>query len=134
HHGGNVGAALQGLVDVVLQGDVLAAAHAFIGGNHRAAVGVEDAVAQGVRGKTAKHHGVDCADAGAGQHGVGRLRDHGHVDAHPVAFLHATRFQHVGQAADMVVQLVVGDLGGLAGVVAFPDDGDLLATLLQMPV
>jgi hypothetical protein len=120
--------------DVVLQRDVLAAAHAFVGSDHGAAVGIEDAVAQGVRGEAAEHHRVHGADACAGEHGVGCFGDHRHVDAHAVAFLHATVFQHVGQAADVVVQFVVGDVRGFGGVVAFPDDGDLFAALFQVTV
>ncbi|MNR14695.1 hypothetical protein D3C85_1311820 [compost metagenome] len=34
----------------------------------------------------------------------------------------------------MAVQFVVGDVGGFSGIVAFPDQGDLLAALRQMPV
>ncbi|MCY1447022.1 hypothetical protein D9M71_636230 [compost metagenome] len=34
----------------------------------------------------------------------------------------------------MAVQLAVGDLRGFGGVVAFPDDGDLVAALFQVAV
>ena len=34
----------------------------------------------------------------------------------------------------MLVELVVGDLLVVIGIVAFPDDRDLIAALLQMPV
>jgi hypothetical protein len=34
----------------------------------------------------------------------------------------------------MLVQFAVGDLPVIVGIVAFPDDGDLIAALLQMPV
>ncbi|MNZ76278.1 hypothetical protein D3C78_947790 [compost metagenome] len=134
HHRGNIGAVLQRLVDVLLQRDVLATAHALVGGDHGAAVGVEYAVAQGIGGEAAEYHRVHGADACAGEHGVGRLGDHRHVDADPIAFLHAALFQHVGQATHMAVQLAVGDLRGFGGVVAFPDEGDLVAALFQVAV
>jgi hypothetical protein len=50
------------------------------------------------------------ADARAGQHGVGRLRDHRQVDGDAVALLDAVRLQHVGEAADLVVQFAIGDV------------------------
>ena len=42
-------AAGQGLVDVLFQRDAFAAAHAFIGSDHRTAVGIKDTVAQGIQ-------------------------------------------------------------------------------------
>lgn len=59
----------QGFVDVLFQWDAFTATHAFIGGDHGAAVGIENTVSQGIGGETAKHHRVDGADAGAGEHG-----------------------------------------------------------------
>ncbi|MCY1530879.1 hypothetical protein D9M68_660860 [compost metagenome] len=134
HHRRDVRAVVQRLVDVLLQRNVLAAANAFVGGDHGAAVGIEDAVTQGVRGEAAEYHRMHGADTRAGEHGVGRFGNHRHVDAHAVALFHATALEHVGQAGDMAVQLAIGDLRGFAGVVAFPDDGDLLAALLQVAV
>ena len=40
----------------------------------------------------------------------------------------------VGQFAHFSMQLVVGDVGVIVGVVAFPDDGDLVATGGQVAV
>ena len=77
---------------------------------------------------------MDGADAGTGQHGIGRFRHHGHVDGDHVALLDAARLHGVGQAADVLVQFLIGDLGVVLGVVAFPDDGDLIAALGQVPV
>ncbi|MNV18867.1 hypothetical protein D3C71_1097050 [compost metagenome] len=134
HHGAHVRTALQRLVDVLFQRHEFAAAHAFIGGDHGAAVGVEYPVAQRVRGETAEHHRMHRTDPRAGEHGVGRFGNHRHVDAHAVAFLHATAFEHVGQAADVVMEFFVGDLGGFGGIVAFPDDRDLIAAFFQVPV
>ena len=47
------------------------------------------------------------ADAGAGQHGDGQLRDHRHVDGDAVAGLDAQPLEDVGELADLAVQLLV---------------------------
>ena len=76
-------------------------------------------------------HGTD---AGAGEHGIGSLGDHRHVDGDAVTFLDAVLLQHIRQTADIVVELVIGDLLVDIGIVAFPDDRRALAMRLQMPV
>src|SRR5690606_40753084 len=48
-------------------------------------------------------------DAGAGQHGHYRLRDHRHVDGDAVAQAHALRPEHVREAADLLEELPVRD-------------------------
>src|SRR5215467_587533 len=77
---------------------------------------------------------MDGADAGAGQHRVSRLRDHRQVDRDPVALLGATRLEHIRKPADLRVKLPVGDLAVLLWVVAFPDDGDLIAAPREMAI
>ena len=77
---------------------------------------------------------MDRADARAGEHGVGRLRNHRQVDGDAIALLDIAVAQHVGHAADLIVQLAIGDLLRVLGVVAFPDDGDLVAALGEMAV
>ncbi len=84
----HVGAAFERLVGIGLERHLLAAADGLVGGDDGAAVGVEDAVAQGVGGEAAEHHRVNGADAGAGEHGHGRFGHHGHVDGYRVALLH----------------------------------------------
>lgn len=42
--------------------------------------------------------------------------------------------QHIGQTADVIIELVIGDLLVDIGIVAFPDDRRALAMRLQMPV
>ena len=78
----------------------LAAAHAFIGGDDKLGLAILDAVGEAIRRKAAEHHGMDGADARAGQHGVGGLGDHRHVDGDAVALLDAVLLQHIGEAAD----------------------------------
>ena len=93
-----------------------------------------DAAGERIRREAAEHDRMDGADARAGEHRVGRFRDHRHVDGDAVALLDAVLLQHIGEAADMPVELVIGDLAVVVGIVAFPDDRRLVAALLQMPV
>ena len=72
--------------------------------------------------------------ARAGEHGVGRLRDHRHVDGDAVALGDVAVAQDVGHPAYFVVQLLIGDLLVVLGIVAFPDDRDLIGARGQMPV
>ena len=77
--------------------------------------------------KPAEHDGVDGADARAGQHGVDELGHHGHVDADPVAAADAVGEEHVGDPADVVLQLAVRDVAVGAHLVLGPDDRGAVA-------
>jgi hypothetical protein len=77
---------------------------------------------------------VDGPDTGTGQHGVGGLRDHRHVDAHPVAFLHTAGLERVGELAHVFLQFAVGNVLAVCGVVSLPDQGRLVGALRQVPV
>src|SRR3984893_18713880 len=74
------------------------------------------------------------ADAGAGQHGVGGLGNHRHIDRDPVALLGAARLEHIGEPAHLGAKLPVSDLAVIPRIVAFPDDGNLIAALGKMAV
>ena len=67
------------------------------------------------------------SDAGAGEHGHRQLGDHGQVDADPIALLHPELLQNVGEAADLAQQFPVGQAAIVIGVVALPEDRDLIA-------
>ena len=116
----------EGLVGVGLLRDRLAAAHRLVLGDDERGLAVLDAVAQRLRGEAAEDDAVDRADAGAGEHRDRQLGDHRQVDRDPVALLDAVLAQHVGEAADLRVQLLVG-VGLVAAVVALPDDRGLVA-------
>jgi len=133
-HAADRRATAQGLVDVLLERDAFAAAYAFVGGDHGAAVGIENAVAQGIRREAAEHHRVDGTDACASEHGIRGFWNHRHVDAHPVALVHTSCLQRIGQAADLAVQLTVADGLGVLGVVTLPQQGGLLAALGQVTI
>ena len=74
------------------------------------------------------------ADARAGEHGEGGLRNHRQIDGDAVAFLDAVLLEHIGEAADFLMQLGVSDVARDGGIVAFPDDRDLVRARRQMPV
>src|SRR3954447_13699858 len=77
---------------------------------------------------------MNSADPRAGQHRVGGLRNHRQIDGDAVAFLDIARAQDVGETADLIMQLTVGDVPGLRGIVTLPDAGDLIAALVEVPV
>ncbi len=92
------------------------------------------AILDALRAEAAEDDGVNRAEPGAGQHGDGRLGDHRHVDEHAIALPDVIALQDVGEAADLAVQLRVGDRARLARL-AFPDDRRLvLGRSAQMPV
>ena len=96
-------------------------------GDHDGRCAVCDPARERVRGEAAEHHGVDRADAGAGEHRHRSLGNHRQVDRDPVALLDAERAQRVRQPADPVVELSIGHPLALVRVVAFPDDRRLVA-------
>ena len=126
--------ALDGGVHVHLERNLAAAAQALVGGDDEGGLGVLDAARQRIRREAAEHDRVDRPEPRAGEHGIGRFRDHRHVDRDPVALLDAAVAHDVGHAADLVVKLTVGDRLRLGRVVAFPDDRDLVAAGVEMPV
>ena len=133
-HAGDVAGALGGLVDIGLERHLAAAAQAFVGGDDDVDFAVLDAAGERIRREAAEHHRMDRADARAGEHRERRLGDHRQIDGDAVALLDAARLEHIGEAADLVVQLAIGDLAVVLGIVAFPDDRDLVAALREMAV
>ena len=121
----------QRLVDVLLERNGLAAAPAFVGRDDDLAVAIVDAAGDRFRREAAEDHRMHRADARAGQHRHRRVGHHRHVDGDAVALLDALRLEHIGEAADPLVQLRVGDLGVGAGRVALPDDRRLVAARLR---
>ena len=124
----------QRVIDVFLQRDGATGAQPFIRGDHQARAGVDNASGHCLRREAAKNHRVDGADAGAGQHRHRGFRHHRHIDGDHVAFFNPEAEQHIGEAAHVRMQFTVGDVLALAGVVAFPDDGGLIAALGEVAV
>ena len=103
-----------GLVQQMLVGHDLAAAHAGLGRYDHLGSGVIDARGQRTGGETAEHHRVDGADARTRQHRESGLGNHRHVDQHAVAAAHAERLQDGRRALDLALQF--GEGVGLLGV------------------
>ena len=119
------------VVHVLLERHHGAAAEAAVGGDDQLGLRVLDAVGDGLRAEAAEDHRVHRADAGAGQHGDGGLGHHRQVDEDAVARLDAVALEHIGEPADLVVELLVGERALLArlagrGGLAFPDQGRLV--------
>ena len=112
----------------------LAAARARVGADDHLRLRVLDARGQRAAGEAAEHHAVDGADACAGQHREGGLRDHGHVDEHAVAALHAQFDQHRRRALHLGVQFAKGIAALAARLGRDRDERRLLAALGQVPV
>ena len=71
------------------------------------------------------------ADAGAGQHGDGSFRNHGHVQRYAVALDHPQRTQAVREPADLLIKVPVGDVAGHGRVVALEQQRRTVATLRE---
>ena len=115
----------QTFVDYGLEGQLFTAAHLEVGGDDSDRTRVNDALIQSLGGKTAEHHAVGGADAGAGLHGNHAFDRHGHVNQHAVAAVYATGSERVGELAHPGQQLFVADAVDGA-VVGFKDDGGLV--------
>ncbi|CCK16116.1 hypothetical protein BN136_2126 [Cronobacter universalis NCTC 9529] len=136
HHMFHAGDAriFQRVIDVFLKRNGTAGAHAFIGRDNETRAGVDNAPGDGFRRKAAENNRVHRADTGAGEHRHGGFRHHRHIDGDHIAFLNAEIGQRVCEAADIAVEFAIADVFALGGVVAFPDDGGLIAALVEMPV
>jgi len=112
----------------------LAAARAGICADHHLRRGVLDARGERVRGEAAEHHGMDRADAGAGQHRERSFRDHGHVDQDAVALAHAEGLQHGGHALHFLLQLAEAVHMLLVRLAGDVDQGRLVAARGHVPI
>ena len=121
-------------VDIGLERHLAAAAQALVRGDDEDRLRVLDAAGERVGREAAENHGMDGAEPCAGEHRIGRLGDHRHVDRDPVALGDAAVAHDIRHAADLVVQLPIGDMLRFARVVALPDDRHLVGPRRQVPV
>ena len=122
-------------IHIGFQRDFFAATQAFVGGDDELAGAVGHAVGNRVGCKAAKHHHMDCADTGAGQHRDGRLRDHRQINGHPVALANTQIAQCVGQLANTRMQLAVGEfLYRRVWAVGLENQRGFVAAFFQMPI
>src|SRR5438552_3874942 len=77
---------------------------------------------------------MDRADAGTGEHRHRDLGDHRQIDRDAVALPNPPRLQRVGEPANRLVQLAVGDAAVLARIIALPQYRRLLGALWQVSI
>ena len=116
---------LQRLVHDGLEGDNFPAPPSAVRRDDRGGSGVLKPVEDGLGGETAEYDIVHRANAGAGEHRDGGLRDHRHVDQDAILRFHPARQQDVGELADLAVELGIGDGAGIARL-SLPDDRSLV--------
>ena len=121
-------------IDGLLEAQAAAAASSLVGGHHQLGACIDNAVTDGLRAESSEDDRVDGADPRAGEHRVGKLRNHGHVNAHPVASADAVITEDVGDPAHLVLELTVGDVLIFARFVFDPDDGVLIAPFMEVSV
>ncbi len=122
------------LVDEVLVGNRLAAAHSGIRGDHHLRRRVVDPRGEARRGEAAEDHRVDRADARAGEHGERRLGDHRHVDQHAIAAPHVLRLEDGREPVHLGGKLAVGVAPVLAGLGRDIDQRRLVAARGEMSI
>src|SRR4029079_15791757 len=132
--GSDTAGLLAGLVDIGLERNLAAAAHALVGGNDAGGLAVLDAAGDRVRREAAENDRMDRADARAGEDGGRPLWESRHVDGDAVAFLDAARLQHVRETADLGVQLLLSEFFVVLRIVAFPENGGLVTAFGQVTV
>ena len=125
HHLLDAGRSVQRVVGVLLEGNDAAASPAPVGGDQQLRLRVVDPVAQGLGAEPPEHHAVGRPDAGAGQHGDGKLGGHGQIDGHPVALPDAQALEPIGELADLAQQVAIGVHLPVPRL-ALPDDGRLV--------
>ncbi len=82
---------------------------------------VVNAALQRIDREATKHHRMDRADLGTGQHGKDDLRHASHIDRDAVAFPHAHGFDDVCHAAHFAVHGVIGIGLVQLAIFTFPD-------------
>ena len=112
-------------VDGGFECDDLAAAPSAIGGDDHAGAGVFESIDDGLGGEAAEDDRVHRANAGTGKHRDSRFGDHRQINQHAIASLHAALFEHISKAADIAMELRVGDDAFVAGL-TFPNDRGLV--------
>ena len=119
------GVPFQGMVDILLKGDELAATVAAVCGDDELRAGVGQTVLDALGAESAEDDAMNGSDPGAGQHRDGGLGDQGHVDKDAVPLLDSVALEHIGKLANLAVKLAVGDDLFVTGL-PFPDDGRLV--------
>ena len=107
----------EGIVDDLLQADVLALAVRRVGREHEARAARRDAIRERLRAKAGEHHRVDGADPDGGEHQHDRFDRRRHVDRDPVALADAHPAQRGRRPLDLVPELRIGEHTPFAALV-----------------
>ena len=123
----------QRLVHILLERHHGAPPKAAVGGDDKFGLGILDPVGDGLGAEPTEDDGVNGTDAGAGEHGDGGFRDHRQVDEHAIARRDAVALEHVGESADLMMKLFIGEDAFLArfvggGWLALPDQRGLVGS------
>ena len=125
---------LQGVIDILLEGNELTAAVATVGRDDHLGPAVGKPVLDALGAEAAEDHAVNRADAGAGQHGDRGLGNEGHVEKDTVPLLHAVALEDICEFADLAVELAVSQ-NLFVTRFPLPDDRGLVRTRpLQMAI
>ena len=74
------------------------------------------------------------ANARAGEHGIGRLGDHRHINRNTITLTNTLLFQHIGEAAYFFMKLAICDFRCLIRLVTFPDNRNIFAPRDKMAI
>ena len=129
------GCGLEGLIHIGLERQGLAAPVEAVGGDDNLGLGIVYTAVQAAGGESGEDDGVNGTYLGAGEHGDGKLGDHGQIGHDSVSLLHAHTLQSIGHFVDLSVELIVGDGPGVAHWLANEVVGYLVPVSgLGMPV
>src|SRR5262249_28388619 len=107
------------------QAHALASTIADISSENDACLSIFNAAAQGLHAEAGVNHGVDGADARAGQHGNHAFQIQRHINNDAVTFLHPQGLQRIGGTGNEVQELAVSHLP-FGAIFACPDVGDFI--------
>src|SRR2546430_2398175 len=121
------------LVGVRLKWRRAAAAPPFVGRDEEFRAAILDPSGERVGREAAKYYRMDRADPRACEHRVGRLGNHRQIDRDRVALLDAMRLEDIGEAADLAVEFLVGNMFRILPGIAFPNDCGAVLCPEHMP-
>ena len=121
-----LGVSVKRLVGHLLERNDRSAPVTAVSGHQNRRLRVVDAVAKRLGAESAEHHGVDRADTGASEHRDGELGNQRQIQRHAIAFADAELLQHVGELADLAVQIPIRQRAPIAWL-TFPDERRLVA-------
>ena len=122
----DVSIAFDRVVDVLLEGDNLAAAITAVRSDHNASAAVGDSILDAFATEAAKNNAMNSPDPRTGEHGDRRLGNVRQVNEHACPFLAAIALKDVREDTDLAMKLLISEDSPIAGL-AFPNDGSLVA-------